>query len=308
MNNIIAAGTNKIIAGSYLIGMDGHFVPYDGLGDGDNQLINIIDGDGSTIHNTYERDIYIHTCEVLKDWHDKGLISKDAPIYSGAAEATIAADDGFGYFQSYSDGTVLSASGANGHDMTIIYVVDNSLVTTGKLRQFTWAVPSTAQEPEAALKFLNLLYTDAELVNLITWGIEGVHYQKLEDGTITFMDGEDVASCKYYVSWPFLGNSFLDGILVRAGSDPGLPAVWRESNHKAKVTDFNGFSFDSSSMTNEITIITSVVEEYRPSMACGQYTEERYNEFVEKLKASGVDDYIAMIQEQLDAWLAAKGE
>ncbi|MBO5998054.1 MAG: carbohydrate ABC transporter substrate-binding protein [Lachnospiraceae bacterium] len=44
MKNIAAAGTHKIINGSYLIGMDDRFVKYDGLGDGDNQIINILPG------------------------------------------------------------------------------------------------------------------------------------------------------------------------------------------------------------------------------------------------------------------------
>ena len=308
MKNIIASGAHKILAGAYLINDNGEFIRYDGLGDGDNQLINVIDGDGSTIHNTYEREEYIHTCEVLKEWHDLGLISKDAPIFGGAAEETISMGDGFGLFQTYADGTVLSSSSSCGHDMTIIYLLDKSLIMTGGLRQFTWAVPTTAQEPEAALRLLNLLYTDPDVVNLITWGIEGKHYQVLEDGTIDYMDGENANTCTYYVGWPFLGNNFLDGVLVRSGNDPDLPAIRYAANHNADVTEFNGFGFNVDDMTNEITTITSIVEEYRPSMACGQYTEERYNEFVQKLKDAGADDYIAKIQEQLDAWLAAKGE
>ncbi len=61
-------------------------------------------------------------------------------------------------------------------------------------------------------------------------------------------------------------------------------------------------------MQNEVSLITSTVEEYRPSMACGQYTPERYEEFVQKLKDSGADEYIAAIQEQLDAWLAENAD
>ena len=94
------------------------------------------------------------------------------------------------------------------------------------------------------------------------------------------------------------------GSIVRSGNAPDLPAIRRDANFKAKVTEFNGFGFDASEMSNEVTVITSIIEEYRPSMACGQYTEERYNEFVQKLKDAGADDYLALIQSQLDAWLA----
>ncbi len=306
MHNILAAGTHKIINGSYLFNFDGTIIGYDGLGDGDNQLINVIDGDGSTIHNTYERDIYLHTCEVLKDWYEKGYISKDAPVFGGAAEETISMGDGFAQLQRSSDGTVYTSASSFGHDMTIIPLEEQALITTGALRQMTWAVPTTAQEPEAALRFLNLIFTDARIGNLLQWGIEGVHYQITEDGTADFMEGEDLTSCRYYVGWPFLGNSFLEGTLVRKGNNPKIGSIRKEANYNAKVTAFNGFSFDASSMSNEVSVITSIIEEYRPSFACGQYTEERYNEFIQKLKDAGVDEYIALIQSQLDEWIAAR--
>ena len=74
----------------------------------------------------------------------------------------------------------------------------------------------------------------------------------------------------------------------------------------AKVTDFKGFSFDASSMANEVSVITSIIEEYRPAFACGQFTQERYDEFIRKLKDAGVNEYIALIQSQLDEWIASK--
>ena len=50
------------------------------------------------------------------------------------------------------------------------------------------------------MKFLNLLYTNAEVINLIDWGIEGVHYVKNEDGTIRYPDGVTAETSTYILS------------------------------------------------------------------------------------------------------------
>lgn len=79
-------------------------------------------------------------------------------------------------------------------------------------------------------------------------------------------------------------------------------------NRNATVSEFLGFSFDSTGFENQIAGMTSTIMEYRPSFACGLYTESYYNEFIQKMNDNGVEEYIAAIQEQLDAWLAENGE
>lgn len=186
--------------------------------------------------------------------------------------------------------------------MTVIELCE-SVIDTLLIRKFTWAVPQAATEPEAAVKFLNLLYTDEEIVNLITWGIEGVHYQTLEDGTIDFLEGQDASTCGYYLGdvTSILGNGFL--AKVRAGQ----PANYREEclklNQEATVSEFLGFGIDNTSVENTLTALTNVINEMRPSFSSGIEGSDQLDGFIEKLKAADVDSYVATMQEQLDAWL-----
>lgn len=39
-----------------------------------------------------------------------------------------------------------------------------------------WVVPKTSTNPEAAMKFLELMYTDEDIINLLAIGIEGRDY------------------------------------------------------------------------------------------------------------------------------------
>lgn len=44
---------------------------------------------------------------------------------------------------------------------------------------------------------MEILYTDAEVETLLTDGIEGTHYVKNEDGTISFPEGKTAADCGF---------------------------------------------------------------------------------------------------------------
>lgn len=60
---------------------------------------------------------------------------------------------------------------------------------------------------------LNEMYTNPDVVNLLDWGIEGVHYEKQDDGTIDFPEGVDANTTTYGLNmdW-FFGNQFLSYI------------------------------------------------------------------------------------------------
>ena len=298
----VAIGSQKIIMTPYSLNSDGEFIKYEGLGEGDNSIISIMGNEGSEILNYYETDEYKATIERMKEWYDKGYLYKDGSTYDEMAETLILAGNYFGTFKMQAVGTEASSSATCGHEMYFIQLDDSPVIDTVALRKFTWAVPVTATEPEAAVKFMNLLYTDAEVLNLVTWGVEGVHYQTLEDGSIDFMDGQDANNCGYYLGdcTAIFGNGFL--AKVRKGQDADLREKSKELNLSAQVSRFNGFSFDTAGLENEVAGLTNTVEQYRPALACGLYTEDYYQEFLQKLKDNGVEKYLDTIQEQLDAW------
>lgn len=303
----VAIGSKKIMMTPYTFDANGEVAKYEGLGEGDNSILSIM-GEDTEIKNYYETEEYLKTVALMKDWYDKGYLYKDGATYGEAAESLISAGGYFGTFKMQATGTEASSSATCGHEMYFIGLDDSPMIDTVSLRKFTWAVPVTATEPEAAVKFMNLLYSDPDIVNLVTWGIEGVHYETMEDGSIDFPQGQTAANSGYYLGdcTAIFGNGFL--AKVRTGQDVDLRERVKELNLNAQVSRYNGFSFDTTGMENEVAMLTNVVEQYRPSMACGLYNEAFYNEFIQKLKDSGLEKYIQTIQEQLDAWNAGRSE
>lgn len=290
-------------ASGYLIDEEGAFQKYDGIGDGNNQIVCVMEENGATVYNTYERPEFLETAQRFKEWYENGYIYTDAATYTDAARSLVASNVAFGYFGMIPAGGEATESEYCTHEMEFICLDTEPLLTTSKLRQFTWAVPSTSKEPEAAVKLLNLLYTDPDVLNLITWGIEDVHYQTLEDGTIDFLDGEDVNTCGYYIGdiTNILGNGYL--AKVRNGQQVDLREQAKAANNKATLSEYLGFDFDTTGMENEVSAITVTIEEYRPSLITGLYTDRMYTEFIEKLKDSGSETFISGIQDQLDEYL-----
>ena len=228
---------------------------------------------------------------------------KTVLIMGETGDQLIKAGTAFGYFKQLAMDSETNQKTACGHEMTLIQLEDDPMLNTGAFRKFTWAVPSISTEPEAAVKFLNLIYTDPEVLNLLMWGIEGTHYQTLADGTIDFLEGQNPSNCGYYIGdeTSILGNGFL--AKVRSGQAADLRSRCEAANLSANVSKFNGFSFNTEGFENQVAGITNTIEEYRPSFASGLYTEKYYNEFIQKLKDNGVEEYLEYIQKQMDAWV-----
>lgn len=299
-------GKQQIFTGTYGILYDetANTLAYDTLGAASLRVAGVkIEEDTAKIVNLYESEEYAKMLEIVKDWYDKGYIYKDAATYAESAPDLIKTNVTGCYFVDSQLGVETSQSLATGYDMTCVKVIDG-LIDSNSMKKFVWGIPEVAREPEAAMRFLDLMYTDAELVNLLTWGIEGTHYVDKEDGTIGLPDGVTSETSGYYLGGLdfVFGNCYL--AKVWEGNDPELREKSRAEMERHKMSPIAGFSVDTSALENEITAITNTVNEFRPALECGMGDSQAdLKAFVEKLKSSGCDTYIREIQRQLDEFL-----
>ena len=89
-------------------------------------------------------------------------------------------------------------------------IIGSAFLDTTAINALTWCIASTSKVPEAALKFLDLTFTDDEVINLLIYGLEGRDYVKNEDGTVSYPEGQDAATVPYtaQLSCGTLGNFF----------------------------------------------------------------------------------------------------
>lgn len=162
-------------------------------------------------------------------------------------------------------------------------------------------VGANTKHPVEAVKFLKMINTNVELYNLIVFGIEGVHYNKDEDGKIVM--AEDTGYDMSGMAWA-LGNQF--NAYLMAGQEDG---VWEETekmNDEAIKSPLLGFVPDFSNVSSEMANLSTIRAEYfAKTDYCTEDPANWWDEYVAKLEQAGIDKVLAELQSQYDAFLAS---
>ncbi|MGN1059848.1 MAG: ABC transporter substrate-binding protein, partial [Clostridia bacterium] len=197
-------------------------------------------------------------------------------------------------------GTVKPGAEANmkdnyGLDMTCVGKTEPLLGSYGLMATLT-AVNSDTRYPEKSVELIELLNTDKYLYNLLTYGLEGKNYTKVGENRI-----EKSTDNPYTQPAWAIGNTFNAYLLPGQADD--LYEQTAAINKSAFPSPILGFVPDRSNIELEITNCLGFIEEYTAGIEMGIVDrEQRYNEFLSKLKAAGVDKIIDELNTQLEEW------
>ncbi|MDO5426057.1 MAG: ABC transporter substrate-binding protein [Eubacteriales bacterium] len=292
------------------IGMINTLGDIDWLTDDYTEPKGVLIGDDMTVSDLYSTDLFKEKCELVRSWYTEGLVMQDAATTTSMAAELMSSGNYFCYVASYSypeEDTAASLQAQCGSYELGAKMIGDAYLSTADINALTWIVASNTKVPEAALKFLNLTFTDEDVCNLLIYGIEGRDYVKAEDGSVSYPEGEDAATVPYtaQLSCGTLGNFFI--MYPTAGTNPDSLEWELEQNQNAKTSAAMGFTFDSSKLKTQYTAVSNVIQQYLPGLQCGSIDPEtEIPKFVEALNNAGFQDIISAKQEQLDAWLAAQ--
>ena len=155
---------------------------YDALGSSNWTGVLDLRKDSGIFVNYYETDGYYNWLTYLRKWYLDGYIYPDAAVTNVEPKELLRS------------GIIMSIPKTG---MPFVFDEENcgepmaALRTTsvismgGSSTDIFWTLPVTCKEPEAAMRFLNLMYTNEQVVNLLAWGIEGEHYVLREDGSVS---------------------------------------------------------------------------------------------------------------------------
>jgi len=270
----------------------------------------VLMGDSMTVVDYYGTEEFAEICRLVRTWYNEGLILKDAATTTSTSTELMSSDNSFCYIASYSyppEDTAASISAQVGNIPLGAVQIGEAYLDTTSINALTWMVSSTSKVPEAALKFLNLTFTNPDVINLIIYGIEGRDYVMDEEGYVSYPEGQDASSVPYtaQLSCGTLGNFFLMHPMKGTKKES---LIWEEEQNKlAKKSPAMGFTFDSSEVKTEYTAVSNVIQQYLPGLLCGSVDPEVViPEFRSKLSDAGLDAIIAAKQKQLDEWLKNK--
>jgi putative aldouronate transport system substrate-binding protein len=260
--------------------------------------------DNLKVVNWFETKEYAKQLKMVRRWYTSGYILKDAATNKESAQNLVKAGLGVAFLCHNKPGFDQQQTNLCGTPMVSATILP-ALATTSYIQLFGWSIPRNAQKPEKSMQFLNLMYSDKDIVNLLDWGIEGKHYVKVKDNIIGYPPGVDAKTTGYGLNrgWMF-GNQFLSH--VWQGNPPDLWKQLDRFNKTAIKSKALGFAYDPTAVKTEIAAITNVCNQYQPGLETGTLDpQERLPEFISKLKAAGIDKIIADKQRQLDEWAKA---
>lgn len=278
-------------------------INYDNLNDSTGVLMG---NDGYEVVDLYETDQFKKVLKTLRDWYLAGYVKSDIATDTESYLSYASAGRMFSVMLS-TDETVANQLQRNSGYEYVAYRIKTPLMTSKTLNGNCWSVSSTTDVPEAAVKFLNLAYSNKDLANLMCYGVEGTHWEYAENGTVDYPEGVDANTSGYPMTtyWE-MPNSLVAS--VPTGNDPEYNDQLIKENKEAKVSRALGFSFDSSSVQTEISAISAVGSQYMTGFLTGSLDfDANYDSFISDLKSAGIDTVIAEKQKQLDKWCADQG-
>ena len=173
--------------------------------------------------------------------------------------------------------------------------------TTGAMM----SIPAASKNKNEAFDFISLLYTDAKLVNLIVWGEEGTDFDFVEkDKVITNKE----SGWGYGNGWT-MGDQFKN--YLTENEDPTKWDQFIAFNEAGRPLPALGFVPDTGStdMQTWISGMRAVRERYDDLFKGYVPLDEvdaKFAQLESEYKTAGMDELIAALQEQFDAFLASK--
>lgn len=277
-------------------------VPFDAQGRLEPISIDVTD-DEPRFYNVFDTDYYRDAMALSREWFLKGYINKDAATTTETPESVVAAGAAFASSGQTNVGAARTMSRAVGHEM-VAYPILPPIVGTSLVQGALFSVLRQSENPELALKFIERMHTDKNLVNMLTYGIEGEHYVMVEDNLIEPAPGVDPSTNTYFnLEWMFGNQALLyDYGEEGRGSAEALAAF----NDNAIQSPALGFSFDPEPVKTEIAALANVIGEYDPVIASGSVdaSEGLYDEFIRQMEDAGIQKVLDEANSQLDAWMA----
>lgn len=278
------------------------------------------------IVNYYETDEFKEYVEWIGKVYENGYINPDADI----------TQDWFADFYKREQfvGVLLATDAKiryqweteNDWDMVQLQLcVPHSIVTSSGQALM---IPSKSERPMRAMQFIDLLYSDVELLNMLYYGIEGEEWMFVDEENELITEASEGARQNYIIGgfWGDHGK-----VYDYVSADDDVETIIAEKlqieaeksalyaigvTHESPTT---GFVYDSSAQNTRINnIVANVLSKYYTTLIVGAgskgtdntYTgpNSTYAKFIEALNKAKLYLVVEDKQTQYNAWKAGQGE
>lgn len=265
-----------------------------------------------TVRNVFETERMKETLMTMRKYYKAGYINKDAATASDDKDQKRFVTKGDG--QPYAE---LIWGKELGYEVVVSPIMETS-ITNASARGALTAVNAQSEHPDKAVELLNLINTDLYLRNLLNYGIEGIHWERVEvsDEERNEADGKPcVYDTKvrlikdkfrnYSVHYWVQGGLFNTYVLENEPIDKW--AVFKEFNDASEEAPAFGFDFHLEPVSTQVAGFRNILDEFGKALYTGSVDPEKYlPKLQEKLDQAGIQEVIDEMQMQVDTWKAER--
>lgn len=256
--------------------------------------------DGSyEINNVYEQPWLREKFEVMAKYKEAGYLHPEAG-YPVAEEAQKPADQWLvfksegepGAYSVWEEQNEVPVYTTPAADDTVVY----SNIVQGKLA----SVYRHTQYPEQAVDFIARAKFDDVIQNLLAWGIEGETYNLDENGRAVWVDGQEI-----WNPWQHQWSN--DKRLASTVGDPveSEDMQRRIALHNEPLIPSVDLGFTPSpELQEKIDQVNAATGDLMTDVQNGRI--DQLETMIQAAKDAGVDDVVAQLTEEFDAWKAAQ--
>ena len=268
-----------------------------------------IEGDKPEVVNIYLTEEAKAFYRTMASWYKKGYIRKDSLSAKSTEDRGTMGGLSVWFGEKHKDAYEATQ---------FAYPVGNIEVDKNYYKSNTSAAGGTAiysksKNPDTAMKIIELMNTKkgAELYNILCYGIEGVHYEKVNENRIkTFYDKQQPTSSEAYGLWTWVVGNTENAWLTQYDEDDTKKMIFEDINNGAETIASNlaGFYPDNTKYKTNLDQLRAIINEYKGQLASGALDdwEKTYNEFLEKMRKCGEEDIRKSLQEQVNEFYKNK--
>ncbi len=262
--------------------------------------------DDDTVYSFYESEEYRQMCEITKRWNEMGIIP--SYLLSNGSQADAEFVNGNGLLGSGTNNTVfefmdLVRTTTPDAVFENFYLGDMERKPLMSRGTYTTAFAVSAnvegEELEGYVKLIDLLQSSQEWVDFITFGVLDKDYTLNEEGQVERLIQENLID-----TW--MPNNINFKRYPEYATEKQIETFknWDEGSIMQKNI---GFAFDPSAVSTELAQLQAVESEYLSPISSGFVDYEvDLPAAIEKLKAAGLDKYVAEYQRQFSEFMAKK--
>ena len=254
---------------------------------GEGEIVSIFDVDG-----------VLEFFRKMKVWSDAGYWGKSVLADTSQNNLT----EGRSASRLHNYGTWVSVYTAFPEwDARFYWTVPYTLKT--RAMQDGSAIPASAKNPERALMMLELFHQEMDYWRMLSYGIEGIHYEINPDGTLKALDTDRWVPGGY-CDWAFQREEWK---LPVEGEPPNKQEVWDSFYTKAVDNPYAHFTVNFDNITNERAAVIATVTEYAKPLTYGYVADvdAGFAELKAKLDEAGLQVMMDEVNRQFAEFKAA---